>query len=164
MLPEVLSSMEFLGIFIPALIGVIGSFALYIKRRKDRITKLRLAFRAELSSMKPLETWPEEPDDEALPGHDFTINHVYRANVNEIGLLSVDEINSIVVFYSLADIVESHIDLARDAHAADQEVDFDSLHKSLNWLDYHRRNALSKINERIGDEFEDPKIGDTGWG
>ena len=99
---------------LPALIGALSGIGVVLLRDKlnkgEKVTKARRAIYAEMTSAD-LEVAQELIDDGyAQPFYrqvDFLPTDVYDNHVSNIGLLTEDEIASIVAYYSLAKTVKS---------------------------------------------------------
>ncbi|MEF8773006.1 hypothetical protein [Halodesulfurarchaeum sp.] len=116
----VLGKLEFLNdpatgnlfLLLASLIGVIGSFLLYIKRRRDRRRKLTQALLTELEGMEnmdnsadTLSSLSEKPPESRVspskvpPAESFPTT-VFDNNTSELGLLSEDDLAATVNFYT----------------------------------------------------------------
>lgn len=95
-----------------SIIGVVGSYLLYLNRRKDRREKLKRALAFEISEMDQLpqasdtlEGLSEAPPSSRLsaskipPAEAFPTT-VYESNTSDLGLMSDDELESVVDFYT----------------------------------------------------------------
>ncbi|QAU11661.1 hypothetical protein EKH57_02155 [Halorubrum sp. BOL3-1] len=91
-------ALDFLSIFIPAIIGVFGTFYLYKKRRTDQQKSLRQSFLAELREVQLLQQWPIE--DRTTPKVRFASNAIYENNAGDLSLLDDDEIEALVRYYT----------------------------------------------------------------
>lgn len=93
-----------LALLLAAIIGVGGNFYLYRHKRKKRRQKLREAIHAELSSMKPVVNSIAKQKDivrmDPVDPRSFLVSTVYDSSSDDLGLLSDEEVVSIVDFYS----------------------------------------------------------------
>lgn len=96
-----------------AIIGVVGSFLLDRYRRSKRRTHLRQALLAEMRNMVPIlgpihaqqdvvTQYPIDPSQ-------FLVNSVYRSTAEDLGLLSDDEVEAVVDFYSTAQSIQETV-------------------------------------------------------
>lgn len=101
-----------LFLLIASVIGVVGSYLLYITRRGDRREKLKRALAFEISEMDQLaqasdtlEGLSNPPPQSRLsaskvpPAEAFPTT-VYESNTSDLGLMSDDELESVVDFYT----------------------------------------------------------------
>lgn len=94
----------FFSLFVPAMIGVGGSFALYIIRKFRRANRLRLSLRSELTSLIEMEKMGEL--NLPAPLSYFHIpTMIYESSASDLGLLTDEEVEAITAFYSQAEIV-----------------------------------------------------------
>lgn len=150
---------SFLGLFIPGLITVGGSFYIYNRRRRDKRERLRAALRAELVQMHHIEKLPEkwedagfDPDGDnkkldasVVPTSSHISTHVYEANVNSLGELETDEVEAIVEFYTMIlylkdimDMISGGEDVPSDGHS--------TLFKQMDAYSEYRSNLVSMID------------------
>lgn len=156
-----LSNIDVIGttsIIITVIIGFIGSFGLYWKQQKDKRRKLRKALRSEIESCNT------EPYTEALTSEDADLDgwlipetspfasDIYTNNTSNIGLLSDEEIEDIVDFYSEAHTAEKEI---KRAHG-DRETSLANnpfvLINRLFELNNQRNDLLKKLDKKLEDE------------
>jgi hypothetical protein len=98
-----------LMLLLASVVGVGGSYLIYIKKRRDRRKNLRIALKNELDSMEDFfEVELEEFD--RTTSHKAISTKVYDQNTGELGLLSEDEISEIVSFYSASEVIHEFID------------------------------------------------------
>lgn len=144
-----------LALFVPAMIGVIGSYLIYERKQKKRLENLREAFLAELENTEYLSQWPSEDGD--APINNFLSRAVYEANSGDIGLLSREEVNSIVQYYtqaqSLQDYLRIHSDIIARSEASFLGDDFneddrsDSIRNAIDRLELSRIRAVLTIKK-----------------
>lgn len=101
------------GILLPAIVGVLGSFLLYLKREHDRRERLKLALTAELQELSTLAELParlydldkpptkERIPPDAVPPADALPTLVYENNLQSLSRLDGELVQDIVSFYSL---------------------------------------------------------------
>lgn len=88
-----------LGSIIGAIATIAGSYFLFWRRRRAALTRLRRAFTTELSALSYIDEMAESGDYETLTE---TVEPpvVYESNADDIGLLSGEEVESLVAFYT----------------------------------------------------------------
>lgn len=149
-----LSNLDIIGagsIVATILIGFLGSFGLYWKRRRDRRRRLRKAFLYEITGISTQSYAEAIVDGELLRRDGYQIpetspfsDAVYRANTSKIGLLSDEEVRDVVEFYSEAIKVEKEIKRAhgdRDSVLSNQP--FITIYRLLELN--NKRNDLEKL-------------------
>lgn len=157
---NLIDSGTFLGLFIPASAGVLGSFALYKKRQRDERRRLRKAIKSELEGMEFFKNWPESVG-KTVPKYDVLATTLYERNADSLGILSDEENERIVEFYTRAKVVQGIIGrnweksvrvqasaTGTDTNKRDREK---GIRKQLDRLALSRERALltleSKLNE-----------------
>ncbi len=95
----------FFGLYIPASLGVIGSYALYKQRQRDRRRSLRHALKVEINRMPLLQHWPPE-NGSGVPAINVLSTTVFESNSMDLGLLSEEEQEAIMDFYTSANAVQ----------------------------------------------------------
>jgi hypothetical protein len=101
----------FLGIFVPAIIGLMGSFWLYSYRREKKRDRLKISVRTELEALEePIDDLADEladinPHEEDIhqsqvPPPSSLSTQIYEANVSELKLLSDELLRDILGFYT----------------------------------------------------------------
>lgn len=147
------SLIQFLSLFIPAIIAVLGSYWIYQKKLAQRREALRWALLSELVFMETLEAWPKEREDpRVIPIQDLVPTTVYKSNTDKLGLLSTEEIASVVRFYSTAELVNQGIRGAhreRELSEKGTEINAASLHQDIVSLKEQRERAREVLNESI---------------
>lgn len=96
-----------------ALIGAVGTFIVryyfYRKRQLRRKKNVRLSLIAELEAIERLELWEKITEENPpIPEYEFIPVTVFKANANTIGLLSAEEVQVIVSFYSSVSVFTEH--------------------------------------------------------
>lgn len=88
-----------LGSIIGAIATIAGSYFLFWRRRRAALAHLRRAFMTELSALSYIDEMSESGDYETLTK---TVEPpvVYESNADDIGLLSGEEVESLVAFYT----------------------------------------------------------------
>jgi hypothetical protein len=88
-----------LGSIIGAIATIAGSYFLFWRRRRAALARLRRAFTTELSALSYIDEMAESGDYETLTK---TVEPpvVYESNADDIGLLSGEEVESLVAFYT----------------------------------------------------------------
>ncbi len=120
---------NFFSLFIPAAIGVLGSFVLYFKRQKDRESNLRSAFLAELEGSEILRMWPDEGRN--IPVANFLSLSVYEGNTNRLALLSETETSTLVHYYTQAKRVQDYLNFHTQVTVRSQSSTINSDTKSV---------------------------------
>lgn len=140
------------ALFIPAMIGVGGSYWLYQQRQQDRKQHLRAAFLAELEGTGFLDVWP----DASVPSYDFLSVSVYESNTDSFGLLTDDEVTALVHYYSLAKSVQDSLrvhsqiithtqgSMDHDTNRSDRES---ALRSGIDKLELARQRAILTIHQ-----------------
>lgn len=88
-----------LGSIIGAIATIAGSYFLFWRRRKAALASLRQAFTTELSALSYIDTMADSGNYETLTK---TVEPpvVYESNADDIGLLSGEEVEALVAFYT----------------------------------------------------------------
>lgn len=88
-----------LGSIIGAIATIAGSYFLFWRRRQAAVAQLRRAFKTELSALSYIDEMADSGDYETLTE---TVEPpvVYESNADDIGLLSGEEVESLVAFYT----------------------------------------------------------------
>lgn len=156
-----LSGIDFIGtvsIIATVIIGFVGSFGLYWKQQKDRRRKLRKALRSEIESCDTKPYTKAITSDEAdfdgwlIPETSPFTSDTYTNNTSNIGLLSDEEIEDIVDFYSEAHMAEKEIKRAHgDRETALANNPFILINRIFQ-LNNQRNELLKKLDKKLGDE------------
>lgn len=93
-------------ILFAALVGVVGSFLLYVYQRRKKREKLRRGLLTELESIDYLE---DLGDESVVPHSGVLVTTVYENNSSDLGILSSSELEDVVAFYSKAILLQSLI-------------------------------------------------------
>jgi hypothetical protein len=88
-----------LGSIIGAIATIAGSYFLFWRRRRAALARLRRAFTTELSALSYIDEMAESGDYETLT-KTVEPSVVYESNADDIGLLSGEEVESLVAFYT----------------------------------------------------------------
>lgn len=149
----------FFGLFIPASLGVLGSYALYRKRQIDKQHSLRQALRTEIEGMEFLEGWPDR-FGASVPRTDIFSTTVFEANSNELGLLTEEETKPIVGFYNRLSVVQDLVNIHRQFYIevktslgksdTDKKKREKLLRSQLDKLSISRHRALLALDKKIG--------------
>jgi hypothetical protein len=88
-----------LGSIIGAIATIAGSYFLFWRRRKAALANLRQAFATELAALSYIDTMADSGNYETLTK---TVEPpvVYESNADDIGLLSGEEVEALVAFYT----------------------------------------------------------------
>lgn len=127
-------------------LGLITNWAIYRIRRQNSRKSLRLALKTEIESEEVLDDWVENyPHGDTLhaPKVDAFPSEVYSANAGDLGLLSSDEREAVVAYYSFADVVSQQIQiLSKKAdEGTHSREDYDTLHEAADDLRDRRDKA-----------------------
>jgi len=154
------------GIWIPAVLTVLGSFLLYRKRKADQRKRLEQAFTAEIRELSNLSKLPsrlrhlEKPPTkdrippDAVPPAEYLPVLVYENNVGDIARLDDELAEAIVSFYSLLVRHKGTIAMIQEEDPTDAGTHVlpMSEHKDLfdeaGDLRRERRRILEKLDER----------------
>lgn len=103
-------------LLITAVIGVVGTYGLYKIRLNDRRKATRRALKAEIESNRILDTWirQNEPIEEP-PAQIIQPTTAYEGHIDDIGLLTDEEIELISEFYSNATLINDVIQWNRQS-------------------------------------------------
>ena len=159
---------DFLSLFIPALIGLWGSYRLYTNKQKQREENLRRAFLAEIERNEYLEKWPMKGG--TIPAFNFLSLSVYESNSGDIALLDEEEVSALVKYYTRAKTVQEFLDfhtemiartqatpLGIDVKSSDRE---EGIRVLIDKLELSRQRALL-ILRSDSSTLELPKEGDS---
>jgi hypothetical protein len=88
-----------LGSIVGAVATIAGSYFLFWRRRRAAVERLRRAFTTELDALSYVDEMAERGEYEALTK---TVESpvVYETNADDVGLLSGEEVESLVAFYT----------------------------------------------------------------
>jgi hypothetical protein len=88
-----------LGSIIGAIATIAGSYFLFWRRQQAALAHLRRAFTTELAALSYIDTMADNGNYETLTK---TVESpvVYESNADDIGLLSGDEVEALVTFYT----------------------------------------------------------------
>lgn len=141
-----------LALFVPAMIGVFGSYGIYKKRQGDTRSNLREAFLAEMEGTEFLNRWPDS--NYTVPAHNFVSVSVYESNTNRLGLLSEKEVSAVVQYYTRAKSVQDYLRLHSELMVkANEFMNIDSsqkqrkssLKRGIDGLELARLRAILQI-------------------
>lgn len=140
-----------------AVIGVGGSFLLYLKRRRDARRRLRYALLAEIGKTgdriyrdalrlkgTELTQSPTAPEESPI------VTTAYEANAGEIGRLTDDEIQAITSFYTTAQQVDDRLDRAIGSESMSPAGSI-YLRARLIELNNASNTAINEIERELGD-------------
>jgi hypothetical protein len=165
--------LNFLSLFVPAMIGVGGTYHVYKKRQEDTKSNLREAFLSEMEGTEFLENWPTTSG--SVPFYKFLSVSVYESNTDKFGLLSEQEVSAIVRYYSRAksiqDFLNIHSDLivrnksliVTDNKYADRKA---TLRDAIDKLEISRIRAMQYIRKNTEDAAipqQGDKVSDFGF-
>lgn len=111
-------------LLVAAVVGVLGNFLLYARKRHHRRGILRNSLHAEIRSMRPVVQSMHLQHDaismDPIDPRSFLVDSVYRASSDELGLLMESEVSAVVEFYSTAISIQRVI--GDDFHTAYDQV------------------------------------------
>ncbi|MFD1569541.1 hypothetical protein [Halorubrum laminariae] len=164
--------------FIGAILGSIGTYAAQEKSRKnkqeEKIKQLRQSLLTELASFDELLNERSSNYRTQIPAHEIITSEVYRSNSSQISLLTAEESESVIRFYSGAIMVNKTLQTARDLITQSQNPDahdHTTLNKSIDqlredWKDcvlklIHNSESYSdRVRIEVEDESEEIKLND----
>lgn len=87
------------GSIVGAIATIAGSYFLFWRRQRTAVAHLRRAFRTELTALDYIDRMADNGDYEQLTK---TVEPpvVYESNADDIGLLSGEEVEALVAFYT----------------------------------------------------------------
>lgn len=157
-----------LFLLVAAVIGVGGSWGLYFYRRKKTRETIRRSILKELESMEFSDQLEEAGGASDLPYSGVLVTKTYEQNSSDVGMLSSEEVESIVSFYSDAITlktlfksrrklwIESKIDatgVKRGASELNKE-----LHMELEKLGGKRLRAIHTLRKHLNEDYIDPSL------
>jgi len=156
-----LSGVDLIGtasIITTIIIGFIGSFGLYWKQQRDQRRKLRKALRSEIESCnikpyaKAITSEDADFDGWMIPETSPFTSDIYVSNTSKIGLLSDQEIENIVDFYSEAHMAEKEIQRAHgDCETSLANNPFILINRLFE-LNNQRNDLLKKLDKNLNDQ------------
>lgn len=138
---EEIDTSTFFGLFIPAILGLAGSYAIYRQRQRDRRKSLRQALKAEIGAMPILQNWPPE-GEKTIPAIDVLTTTIFEQNSTDLGILSDRELSRIVDFYTRA----GHVKEALRYHG---EIQIGSKTSAVGGTDINEKDRRKAIMEMI---------------
>lgn len=124
---------QFLSLFIPAVIALIGSYCLYIHRQRRKKRALKSAIRTEIESADRLEHISNYLyDKEKIPYSAAVSTSVFEGHSFELGLLDSTARKAVVDYYSNAIILNKMIESATNFKSNDIEIP-DHEHDNMRW-------------------------------
>lgn len=119
------------SLFAPALIAVLGSFALYLLRQHRLKSRMKIALKTELEQMGDLSSLPEDFEDiqtpppnddippEKVPTPESLPTTVYESSNSQLSLLEPWIYSKVVEFYTL---ILRHKPTLRKIHDGDNPI------------------------------------------
>lgn len=142
-----IDSATFLAIFIPAMVGLIGSWGLYLKRRVDNIRRLRKALRSELEGMTWFTLWPDKK--RVVPAYDPVPATLYDQNADDLGSLTDAEVTHLVEFYSRAEVTGRIL-----GHHGTRLIEADTSVLGLDLNKDEREAAIAALLDRLALNYQ----------
>ncbi|WP_273836661.1 hypothetical protein [Halococcus sp. PRR34] len=151
--------LQFFSLFLPAILALVGSYALYSKKQTDKENALRSAIRTEIESAERLEhissyvdndgQGPKGDERPPVPSGLAAATSLYNSHSFELGLLDSRERESVVNYYSNVTILNDMIAAAQESELSDREL-LSTEHNYLRWqLDRVRglrKSALIRLD------------------
>lgn len=137
----------------PAVIGVVGTVAVYRLRKGVRRQSLRKALYTEVSSMR----WIKETDLSELkrgikagdmPPHTFVPTQVYHAEIENLGLLSNSERTAVISYYQSAQVAQDQLQRMVDG-GDDQTVRNVFADRTLDRLEHDQEDAEGILESHL---------------
>lgn len=152
-------SIPIISAVIGGLAGSIGTFVIqsYFRRQDENNEKrkLRKGLIAELENMHPLETWVEESEGEGVPDIEFMENSFFNSNLNRLGILTEEEIESCIEFDQNLMLVKDRINSFNQTVAVgDLSKDqvqhlIDRVNRNVESLEEKRKELVDLIDTNI---------------
>lgn len=142
-------------VFSTALVGVLGSYSVYRRRRRDATQRLRQSLFAELSLVGD-QVYAEIRDmtvnrlgsELYVPDESPIVTNVYRNNAGELGRLTDEEVEKLASFYTLASIVRPRVERMIESDEVDA-VEVARLRRRLVELYERRNDALDAMRREL---------------
>lgn len=165
--------LQFLSLFIPAILAVVGSYAVYWRKQRDKKEALKSAIRTEIESAERLQhissyvTYKRDESQEDEPGgekeedddqRDYRKNMPYSSAVStslyegqslELGLLGEKERTAVINYYSNAIILNDMISSIREFEVNNGELpaaEYDYMKWQLDRVNGLRKSALIHLD------------------
>jgi len=150
--------LQFLSLFVPAVIAVFGSFWLYIKRTKRKRKALRTAIRTEIESAKKLEYIAKNIEQNRVSYSSAVASSIYDGHSFELGLLDDEVRKPIIEYYTNARILNDMLITIKELELSDQSVpveDYEDIQWQLDRVRGLRKSALIHLNsDEVPEETE----------
>lgn len=148
--------LQFLSLFIPAVLAVGGSFAVYSKKQNDKEEALRSTIRSEIESAERLQHIASYIDGQTdgdrqtnLPYSSAVSTSLFEGQSHELGLLSEKERTAVVNYYSSAIILNDIISSIREFEVNDEEfpqAEYDYMRWQIDHVRGLRKSALIHLD------------------
>lgn len=128
-------------------VGGIGtSLIVYFIRRCVRRQKLRRLLKRELEVPEAALERVDDADPESFERslHSSLPTSVYDANAGKLGLLTEDEFNPLIVYYTNAKVAEEQLKSVEDGEVREQFIE-----ETVPLLRRKRKDALDAIEDRL---------------
>lgn len=141
-------------IAIGAILGWMGKWGAYRLENRGRRNRLRDSLKAELESTilidEHVEHFGEDPDridGMKISAVDFIPTHVYESQAADLGLLTRNEQEKIIGYYSFAKIVSAQTELLTrfKEEEGDEPEDYRKMHESMIELKNRKDDALKAL-------------------
>ena len=151
---EICSNSNFYSAVIGVLLGALLSFGVQYYFYSTELTRqrisLRLAILQELEAHEALDAAQKGKGLPGVPAHRLFFDKIYENNASRIGLLTHDEIKTIVLFYTHGNMVSSYLKYVRKQNhrgkISDETVQF--IQRQLKALSEAKTKAIEKIKEQ----------------
>jgi len=143
--------LQFLSLFVPAVIAVVGSFALYIKRTRRKKEALRTAIRTEIESAKKLEYIARNIKQRRVSYSSAVASSIYDGHSFELGILEDEERKPIIEYYTNAKILNDMLTTIKELELSDQNVpeeEYEDIRWQLDRVRGLRKSALIHLNSQ----------------
>ncbi|WP_254272424.1 hypothetical protein [Haloarcula marina] len=160
--------LQFLSLFVPALLAVVGSYCVYAKKQNDKEKALKSAIRTEIESAERLEhigsylDYKRDKNEENgenygdngneqknLPYSSAVSTSLYEGQSFELGLLGEKERTAVVNYYSNAIILNDMVSAVREFEANGEEfpsAEYDYMKWQLDRVRGLRKSALIHLD------------------
>lgn len=154
-------------VFSTAVVGVLGSYSLYRRRRRDATEHLRQALFAEVALVGD-QIYAEIQDitvnqlgnELYVPDETPIVLSAYQNNAGEIGRLSGTEVEKLTAFYTLASIVSHRVERLVGQDEVDA-IEVTRLRRRFVELFNRRNEALEAMQREISHQSVEVKYRDV---
>lgn len=158
-----------LFLLLASLVGVGGSYWLYRKKQADLRDNTRQALLSEIEQSTYFDSW--DGDVSEIPMQKVVFNSAYKGHMDNIGLLTNKEVNSVVNYYSQAEILQEqvlfHRDSVREVGMKSGVQDLGRNHRiriissSIDKTVIFRWKAIQFLKKNLGRKYRNPELMST---